>query len=156
MKGFLQRILQKIMKKNITWNIRRLDDDSFVPSSKRPSVLYCKLTDFWNQCTFPYSYVHLHFWATKLHNAWEFSGYINHCRQYTLVVGITNQALECTGDPRLMWISANFITAVFQKAFQSYLAYEIFGNSKILNSRVRILCQIRNSNLKRIQMLMYL
>ena len=32
-------------KKN-TWNIRRLVDDSFVPSSKRPSVLYCKLTDF--------------------------------------------------------------------------------------------------------------
>ena len=34
------------MKKNITWNIRRLVDDSFVPSSKRPSVLYCKLTDY--------------------------------------------------------------------------------------------------------------
>ena len=46
MKGFLQRILQEIMKKNNTWNIRRLVDDSFVPSSKQPSVLYCKLTDF--------------------------------------------------------------------------------------------------------------
>ena len=43
---FLQRILQEIMKKNNTWNIRRLVDDSFVPSSKQPSVLYCKLTDF--------------------------------------------------------------------------------------------------------------
>ena len=32
-------------KKN-TWNIKRLVDDSFVPSSKQPSVLYCKLTDF--------------------------------------------------------------------------------------------------------------
>ena len=40
----MQRILQKIMKKNNAWNIRRLVDDSFVPSSKRPSVLYCKLT----------------------------------------------------------------------------------------------------------------
>ena len=34
------------MKKNNTWNIRRLVDDSFVPLSKQPSVLYCKLTDF--------------------------------------------------------------------------------------------------------------
>ena len=42
----MQRILQEIMKKNNTWNIRRLVDDSFVPSSKQPNVLYCKLTDF--------------------------------------------------------------------------------------------------------------
>jgi hypothetical protein len=42
----LQIILEEIMKKNNTWNIRRLIDDSFVPSSKRPSLLYCKLTDF--------------------------------------------------------------------------------------------------------------
>ena len=33
-------------KTNNTWNIRRLVDDLFVPSSKQPSVLYCKLTDF--------------------------------------------------------------------------------------------------------------
>ena len=33
-------------KKNNTWNIRRLVDNLFVPSSKQPSVLYCKLTDF--------------------------------------------------------------------------------------------------------------
>ena len=46
LKGFLQRILKEIMKKNNTWNIRHLVDDSFVPSSKGPSVLYCKLTDF--------------------------------------------------------------------------------------------------------------
>ena len=32
--------------KNNTWNIRLLVDDSFVPSSKQPSVLYCRLTDF--------------------------------------------------------------------------------------------------------------
>ena len=49
MKGFLQTILQEIIKKNNTWNIRCLVDDSFVPSSKRPSVLYCKLTDFWTR-----------------------------------------------------------------------------------------------------------
>ena len=47
MKVFWQRILQEIKKKNNTWNIRRLVDDSFVPSSKQPSVSYCKLTDFW-------------------------------------------------------------------------------------------------------------
>ena len=33
-------------KKNNTWNIRLLVDDSFVPSSKQPSVIYCRLTDF--------------------------------------------------------------------------------------------------------------
>ena len=35
----------KNVKKN-TWNIRLLVDDSFVPSSKQPSVIYCRLTDF--------------------------------------------------------------------------------------------------------------
>ena len=32
--------------KNNTWNIRLLVDDSFVPSSKQPSIIYCRLTDF--------------------------------------------------------------------------------------------------------------
>ena len=40
------------MKKNNTWNIRCLVDDSFVPSSKRPGVLYCKLTYFYSFCGF--------------------------------------------------------------------------------------------------------
>ena len=31
MKRFLQRILQEIMKKNNSWNIRHLVDESFVP-----------------------------------------------------------------------------------------------------------------------------
>ena len=47
LKGFLQRILQDFMKKNDTWNIRRLVDESFVPSAQQTSVLYCRLTDFW-------------------------------------------------------------------------------------------------------------
>ena len=33
-------------KKNNAWNIRHLVDDSFVPSSKPPSIMYCRLTDF--------------------------------------------------------------------------------------------------------------
>ena len=33
---------------NNTWNIRRLVNDSFVPSSQRPSVIYQRLTDFWS------------------------------------------------------------------------------------------------------------
>ena len=36
----------KSMKKNNTWNIRLLVDDSFVPSSKQSCVIYCGLTDF--------------------------------------------------------------------------------------------------------------
>ena len=39
----------KKYKKSNTWNIRLLVDDSFVPSSKQPSVIYCKLTDFYPQ-----------------------------------------------------------------------------------------------------------
>ena len=38
--------LLEIMKKN-AWNIRRLDAGSFVQTNQQPSVLYCKLTDFW-------------------------------------------------------------------------------------------------------------
>ena len=34
-----------IFAKN-TWNIRCLVDELFVPSAHRPSVLYCRLTDF--------------------------------------------------------------------------------------------------------------
>ena len=33
---------------NTTWNIRLLVDDLFVPSSKQPSVIYCRLTDFYS------------------------------------------------------------------------------------------------------------
>ena len=36
----------KSIKENNTWNIRLLVDDLFVPSSKQPSVIYCRLTDF--------------------------------------------------------------------------------------------------------------
>ena len=36
----------KSKKNNNTWNIRLLVNDSFVPSSKQPSVIYCRLTDF--------------------------------------------------------------------------------------------------------------
>ena len=46
LKGFLQRILREIMKKDNTWNIRRLLDASFVPSSKQPSAIYRRLTFF--------------------------------------------------------------------------------------------------------------
>merc|ERR1712051_984568 len=36
----------KSIRKNNAWNIRLLVDDSFVPFSKQPSVIYCRLTDF--------------------------------------------------------------------------------------------------------------
>jgi hypothetical protein len=36
----------KSIKKDNPWNIRLLVDDLFVPSSKQPSVIYCRLTDF--------------------------------------------------------------------------------------------------------------
>ena len=37
---------KKSWKKNNVWNIRRLVDDSFIPSAKRTNLLYCRLTDF--------------------------------------------------------------------------------------------------------------
>ena len=56
LKPFLQRILQQTMKKNNTWNIRRLVDESFVPlnqqtsesENQQTSVLCCRLSDFKN------------------------------------------------------------------------------------------------------------
>ena len=45
--GFLQRILQDFLKKkNNTWNIRRLVDESFVPLAQRTNISNCRLTDF--------------------------------------------------------------------------------------------------------------
>ena len=43
----IKTILQDSMKKkNNTWNIRRLVDESLVPSAQRTSVLYRRLSDF--------------------------------------------------------------------------------------------------------------
>ena len=38
--------MYKKYKKNDTWNVKLLVDDSFVPSFKQPSVIFCRLTDF--------------------------------------------------------------------------------------------------------------
>ena len=43
---FAKSCVRNDEKKNNTCNIRCLVDNSFVSSSKRTSVLYCKLTDF--------------------------------------------------------------------------------------------------------------
>ena len=47
--NFSKRSCKKLWKKNNTWNIRRLVDESFVPAFQRTSVLYWRLTDlmFW-------------------------------------------------------------------------------------------------------------
>ena len=42
----MQRILQEIVKKNNTWNIRRLVNKLFVPANQQTRVLYCRLSDF--------------------------------------------------------------------------------------------------------------
>ena len=47
-KDICKEFCKKSWEKNNTWNIRRLVDDSFVPSSKQPSVLCCRLMDFSN------------------------------------------------------------------------------------------------------------
>ena len=51
MKQFLHRILQEIMKKNHTWNIRRLVDESFVPATQR---IILKIVEFQNNLNIPY------------------------------------------------------------------------------------------------------
>ena len=45
------------MKKNNAWNIRRLVDESFIPSTQRPSVYYWRLSDFKNQSTHNLLYI---------------------------------------------------------------------------------------------------
>ena len=45
-KAFCKAFCKKSWKKNNTWNITHLVDDSFVPSSQWPSVIYQILTDF--------------------------------------------------------------------------------------------------------------
>ena len=43
---FCRELCKILWKKTNTWNIRRLVNDSFVPSGRRTSLLNCKLTDF--------------------------------------------------------------------------------------------------------------
>ena len=50
-KDFCKEFCKKSWKKN-AWNIGRLVNDLFVPSSKRSIVLYCKLTDFFTCISF--------------------------------------------------------------------------------------------------------
>ena len=46
LKAFLQRILQEIVKKNNTWNIRRLVNETIVQSTQQTSVLYWRFPDY--------------------------------------------------------------------------------------------------------------
>ena len=44
----IETIFEKNFSRN-TWNIRYLVDESFVPANKGTSVLYCRLSDFWEE-----------------------------------------------------------------------------------------------------------
>ena len=44
---FAKNFARNHEKKNNTWNISSLVDESFVPANQHASVLYCRLTDFW-------------------------------------------------------------------------------------------------------------
>ena len=43
---FCKEFCKKLWKKKNTWNIRRLVDETIIPSTHRPSVLYWRLSDF--------------------------------------------------------------------------------------------------------------
>ena len=45
-KGFCKEFCKILWKKNNTWNIRCLVNESFIPSAQWTSILYCRLTDF--------------------------------------------------------------------------------------------------------------
>ena len=45
-KDFCKEFCKKSWKKNNTWNIRHLVDESFVPANQQTRVLYCRLSDF--------------------------------------------------------------------------------------------------------------
>ena len=66
LKQFLKRILQGIArKKNNTWNIRCLVDESFVPASQKTSLSYWRLTDFK--------------WSLSVYSTWDI--YVWHCNE---------------------------------------------------------------------------
>ena len=56
MNDFCRELCKILWKKNVTWIIRRLVDDSLVPSARLTSVLNCKLTDL--KFFFPSKYSH--------------------------------------------------------------------------------------------------
>ena len=43
---FCKEFCKKLWKKNNTWNIRCMIDETIVPSTQRPSVSYWRLSDF--------------------------------------------------------------------------------------------------------------
>ena len=47
-KDFAKNFARNHEKKNNTWNFRCLVNESFVPSAKQTSILYCRLSDFRN------------------------------------------------------------------------------------------------------------
>ena len=46
-KDFCKEFFKKLWKKNSTWNIRRLVNETIVPSTQQPSVLYWRFLDLW-------------------------------------------------------------------------------------------------------------
>ena len=49
LKGFFAKNFENNYEKNNTWNIRRLVNETIIPSSQRPSVLYWRLSDLWKE-----------------------------------------------------------------------------------------------------------
>ena len=70
MQRILQRILQEIMKKKNTWNIRHLVDESFVPATQR---IILKIVGFllFNLVWIPIFEQNLEVWTTVDHGAWS-------------------------------------------------------------------------------------
>ena len=58
------------MKKIYTWNIKRLVDESFIPATQQPSVLYWRLLDFLSRIK--YILLTIAAWIISFHNrAWN-------------------------------------------------------------------------------------
>ena len=70
------------MRKYGTWNMRRLVDESFVPATQRPSVLYWRLSDFKLCKRDSVCHSSCNIWATNIfaHNRQlSFGHQIQHC-----------------------------------------------------------------------------
>ena len=46
LKGFCKEFCKKLWIKNNTWNIRHLFNETIIPATQQPSVLYWRLSDF--------------------------------------------------------------------------------------------------------------
>ena len=106
MKQCLQRILQEIVKKNNTWNIRHLVDESFVPANQR---IILKIDGLYKAEAVSYHsdinslrFSSLHYWHAP--RGKEFLGYVICTWAFVLPNMFLKMKILCSWHGRLPWL----------------------------------------------------